>query len=585
MNRREFYKQLMSEYTFDSDKVRRAAKRSSMRALPSGGAKFLPVAAAVVLSAGVIALYSGLNRPSSPIAPPARVYTASAGRLTDARNGIEQYRDSIEVKATYLSFAEPLDYAKLQNTIDYVSDTGKIRIEALYILDGSDEVVCVTDPTQISEIRDGANAQIVGAKVSAPANLCETLAGQPEVLLVEIGLPNVTDETFVPLIVEDPDIVFTEPPVIPESTDTSDNSAWTDGSETQEPAAAVSENTESGETAAAEETSGITADTPENSEISETSPESEQVSQSSDPASEPAQTVPHDSLIELYLPGVTDAEFIGENKFIAFTKNSVGLYSIEPTDADCEIAAVTSFEIGNFRKRYSASGNSFIISGCSGDNRRTLLFLADGDKNTLEQIDISALLAEDGELVFAFYDDSSNRIIARISRPGSNSLYLINRANNETTELLCVTDDIAVLAVNGNSLYYSSTKPGQSAAVCKINVSDGTVADLFSFDGSVNFDRSDSLKNFSVNTDGDKVSYVFDSDTEKLTSPVETAHALIFRDWSSSELFDGEKYYTLIGGELLETAESDLLPAKSRRGSSEYAVHEMTEETLKIKVK
>ena len=116
MNRNEFYKQLMSEYTFDADKVRENAKRGKKRQ------KLTPLyvgmsaaAAAMVVTVGTIAM-TNLGRNDGVSLTDTGLTTLSASdRLSHALQQLEQERESSESKDFLVTFAQPLTPAQAQS--------------------------------------------------------------------------------------------------------------------------------------------------------------------------------------------------------------------------------------------------------------------------------------------------------------------------------------------------------------------------------------------------------------------------------------------------------------------------------------
>jgi len=187
--------------------------------------------------------------------------------------------------------------------------------------------------------------------------------------------------------------------------------------------------------------------------------------------------------------------------------------------------------------------------------------------------------------MFAFYDDAANRIVARVNGKGDNVFYIIDRTANKATEVLRTKDDAAILALTDSALYYSLTKSAaKSSSVCKLDFATGIAEELYIFAGAVNFDRSDNLKNFVINTTAEsgKVSQVFVIETGRLSLPVNAANALMFRNFSDTALSDGEKYYSLVLGELVETG--PLTDAPRKAGSAPFTVAEINGDKLKIKL-
>ena len=160
MNRNEFYKQLMSEYTFDADKVRENAKRGKKRQ------KLTPLyvgmsaaAAAMVVTVGTIAM-TNLGRNDGVSLTDTGLTTLSASdRLSHALQQLEQERESSESKDFLVTFAQPLTPAQAQSVL---TAGGNIPVKQLYLSDGSR----VSDADSIGGIFTGGGDQrITGAAV------------------------------------------------------------------------------------------------------------------------------------------------------------------------------------------------------------------------------------------------------------------------------------------------------------------------------------------------------------------------------------------------------------------------------------
>ena len=127
MNRNEFYKQLMSEYTFDADKVRENAKRGKKRQ------KLTPLyvgmsaaAAAMVVTVGTIAM-TNLGRNDGVSLTDTGLTTLSASdRLSHALQQLEQERESSESKYFLVTFAKPLTPAQAQRIL---TETGVSMVD------------------------------------------------------------------------------------------------------------------------------------------------------------------------------------------------------------------------------------------------------------------------------------------------------------------------------------------------------------------------------------------------------------------------------------------------------------------------
>jgi hypothetical protein len=571
----------MEEYTFDSDKVRRIAKRSSLHGFARRGVKFMPLAAAAVaFAAGIFAvsaIFAGILKNSgdgiSYVAPA----SDTVSRLSAAETALveSQKSKSVESKTLFLSFGESMTFHEMQNVFDYVSDTGNIKVEAIYLLDDNDEIICVFDPAEIETVKRDKKARIVGAKIKAPENLVEDLNSQQEIMVIEPETAKLNDESFVPLSLAD----------VADFNNSGDRSA-----DVTTPDGFDAGVTYAPETAAAVETpyEGGSRETDFENYPDEPG-ESVGETEEEPPVSsvEQPNTVPLDSFIEPGVGGVIEADFISDYGFVAITADSARLYAIEKggENSDFSVYSVAEFAVNSYRKRYSASGRSLLISGRDENKRRTRLFIADGEKGTLEQVDISSVTEEGGELAFAFYDDINGRIVMRIKGSESNLIYLIDTGTFDITRLTEYEEDTVVLALNGGALYFSLASEG-GIRVCKYGINDGSVETAYEFDASVSFDRSADLRNFTVNAEDGKTSRVFVSETETLTEPMETANAATFVPGNGGILTDGESYYIITDGKSLSKITAGEAAALSvRDASSLFSIYEITPERLKIQVK
>ena len=181
MNRNEFYKQLMSEYTFDADKVRENAKRGKKRQ------KLTPLyvgmsaaAAAMVVTVGTIAM-TNLGRNDGVSLTDTGLTTLSASdRLSHALQQLEQERESSESKDFLVTFAQPLTPAQAQSVL---TAGGNIPVKQLYLSDGSR----VSDADSIGGIFTGGGDQrITGAAVYCSGSFAAELQDNPEVFLIEV---------------------------------------------------------------------------------------------------------------------------------------------------------------------------------------------------------------------------------------------------------------------------------------------------------------------------------------------------------------------------------------------------------------
>ena len=138
MNRKDFYKEIMSQYTFDEDKIRRNAKRASSNNFLALSSRWLPLTTAAAVFVAVFGGYMLLNLGSDgggERTMPLAVRVSHEERVDDITAFEELLRDdSSALKGNiYISFSKPLTYKEFDSVLDLVaSDTGYIEIVALW---------------------------------------------------------------------------------------------------------------------------------------------------------------------------------------------------------------------------------------------------------------------------------------------------------------------------------------------------------------------------------------------------------------------------------------------------------------------
>ncbi|MCL1903176.1 MAG: hypothetical protein FWF94_02015 [Oscillospiraceae bacterium] len=508
MNKNEFYKELMKEYTFDSAKVRRSAKRSSFKVvskrwwhIPSTVA-----VAAVSLTVGLFAFFQGGSNNGNNPTPPGEIYSTGTA--------IKAASSDLGTKTLFLSFNNSITYNEMQNTFELVSDTGNIVVEALYILDGDNEVTLVKLSEDFYESGDfdsfyDDSAQIIGAKVYAPATLIDDFRHQKDVAVVKIGM---TDDDFVPYISED--------------------------------------------------------------ELFE--PEFEAPYYTEEEYEEPVFTnlpADYENSVSFNIPGIIEASFISDNKFIAFTGGAVTLYEISN---DLEIIPVSEYALHNYKKRFSVTGKSILISGTDGD--KSVLLVADAVTKSLESIDISKPVGS-GELMNAFYDDINRRIVMRVKNKDANAIYIIDRDSFGILPVPSSSHDAVILALNGNSIYFSS-----NSSVYRFDISSGVSTDLYTTLGNApSFERSADLSSFVINQNGESI--VFTVKNESFSKAAEIPNGLEFYRNSSDLLTDGMNLYKVSEEGALERFEGQPTSPERQMVSELFRILEITAESVIVLVK
>ena len=116
MNKNEFYKQLMSEYSFDADKIRENAKRgkNARQKLQPMYIGMTAAAAALVVTVGTLAAVN-LTKDNGVSLTDSGLATLSANdRVIHAIEQLEKERGSEESKDFLVNFAAPMSPAEVQ---------------------------------------------------------------------------------------------------------------------------------------------------------------------------------------------------------------------------------------------------------------------------------------------------------------------------------------------------------------------------------------------------------------------------------------------------------------------------------------
>ena len=141
MTEKEFYKELMSRYTFDHERIKRQAKRKSVKGVYSRVTAWVPTAAAaVILIAASVFIYSNFTSQMTPM-PPIDTSTVVYQRVIKSgenyKAAMNTTNDPKEEVEMFVSLNNELTINELQMAFSNASDTGDIKIQIVYDRAGS----------------------------------------------------------------------------------------------------------------------------------------------------------------------------------------------------------------------------------------------------------------------------------------------------------------------------------------------------------------------------------------------------------------------------------------------------------------
>ncbi len=181
MNEKDFYKQLMSEYSFDHDKIKKAAmgkitepakKRSPMKWISVACA-----AAAIALTVGTVAVFA----PGNPVSVTPANSVSVEDRFKLALEAYEKADLNTEEEFLYVTFMNKETPTDMQTILARADASGEIKVIEVY-LTGKD---VVSGSANIKELFSLDEENIVAVKIRCPGNFIKRLTDDRDVYLVE----------------------------------------------------------------------------------------------------------------------------------------------------------------------------------------------------------------------------------------------------------------------------------------------------------------------------------------------------------------------------------------------------------------
>ena len=536
MNKNDFYKELLSQYTFDSEKIKMNAKRQK-RGFWQSPAKLIPTvatAAAVTVTVGVFTFMAATNSDHGVSVKPETYEISAAQRLEDAEQNyrIAAYSNSslVENVDMYVSFNTPMTYNEARILFSSVSDTGDIDFVILY-----------TDNGKISaDSADSFDGKVNGLKISAPSNYYKTIQDLSAVSVVELGSENVNDDSFTPIS----NVVISE---------------------------ITSNDTQPSEITLPEEVTppqdGVTIG--DSANITDT---------------DTTYSVPTVTTIEYRVDGINDAIFINETSFVVITNTSVELNRIADGADGKEIQLISRILTDNPKISWSNDSDSLLfISGCDSDKNRNRLFLADGSENSLEELDISGI-TDGAEFGGLFYDEDSEEIVVKTYSLAKSYVYTGMMSDDGICADLSVESEqpITPLAYCDSVLYYAY-KENDAAYVHAIDTSLNEDSEIWTHEGNAKFARSDSFDTAALIFE-DK-SYIFVAQDQSFHE-TEATGTIQFSRVNSTVFSDDNGYYTLTAAGVVEiSSDTSDIYFTQPTNSVEYSVYEILADTVRIKIR
>ncbi|MCL2078016.1 MAG: hypothetical protein FWH08_06405 [Oscillospiraceae bacterium] len=582
MNKHDFYKEIMAQYTFDEEKIRRNAKRAPSTAFLMRNSKWLPLTTAAAVFVAVFGGYMLFANPDNGrFEPPPTVIGAGASHK-DRMDDIILFEEMLLSHSSslqgniFISFSKPLTYKEFDSILNLVaSDTGYIEVKSLWNGEFVDAEVAAEQQLYL-----GSDVFYSGAKVwaSVDGSLYSALSERPEFSAVERE-GRVNENNFEPLITNaSPEDVYTPATVIPPDETTAGVS-----NNIETPATVLLSDDEVPDAADVEISDVTTGDT-EN----------------------PDDVLQEDIILEIEAENVKFAEFISENNLVLLTKDQIMLYQVDlllaydnderNEQADvytCNI--VKSFDAANPKVIFTdTETGTLLITATDYFGRQTRLFIVDGIKEELVELNTSNITQgfTDVEINYAFY--SNGEIVLKAQNAYYQAIYLA-RVNdyynfNGFEKFAESQNKLIILNHDGKGFFYVREFEDGTFRVNRHFTADNSEEELdlqgLGIGGQLKFERSPDAKNFAVITESG--TYIWNNQLSALTDNTADISQVKFHRYSGNIFSDGaNRYFMLYGNEIVSVTESEaeaLALAEKPVFSSSYRLYEITAETVSIEI-
>jgi len=543
VDKRRFYKELMSEYTFDKDKILANAKKGKM-----AGRKPLPLyigmtAAAAAIIVTVSGVSIAMNLPSSsgvtynPYESRTILELSPEERIKKAHEELLKNENSSEMRDVFVTFKSPLAPPQAQGVL---ASQSNVLVNMLIMEDNSR----INTEKEIEAAFNGGTARIRGAVIRCAGYQMTQIDSSEFVDLVEVlskeDLLNLTEIAPVP----------PADPVEPDNTSKPVESNNGVGGETPD-LPVVNPN-----------------DPPKSDPITSstgTDPAPSSTGETSNPGDpiivEPQPTVPERLPSGVVLPsgaadkgayitddiGAEGAYFLTEDVFFVRTKNALRLYKWNG-----EIETLAAEQVADDVKICWISENGARLMVTSTENGvRSKMYIVDANNCTINDVKVENIV-EGGSIAGAAYNEALDILAVNVKSEGGSDIYVANlsgyQAANETLVASGLSEGAVLLAANNSAVYFSNIGLSADAASTTIyKYFEGSVTEVLKLDKLCAAVTNSAFTHaVVVGKDG---SFIFDPLTETLI-PVQGDKKISFGVSAHSLACNGG-YYTVSGGKLV----------------------------------
>lgn len=540
MTEKDFYRELMSRYALDPEKIRenalKQAKKPSWQKFaadywkPAAG-----VAAAVALTVSAVGYMNARSSGPDIKVDPASALSA-AQRLSEAEQNYFNLQSSENRTVNmYITFREPVSCNDMVMAFSGIADVGEIDYDAIYL---SSDTIRGTDEIAGYKAAHGDERTVAAVKISTLSMYYRSIQDLSSVYLAEMGSDEINDDTFCPITVEDND------PLINDQYYVTTTAAETTVPVTTTPFSFDSEKTtDEISTPAIGESADNASDTlkpPATSEADdpeEEYPEDDEEFEEPDETADATQETAPETTAEIPANEITSTTYYGSDvgllteiyelnvsnsietvvsgdNAVVLTKNGVYLYTLGGVIRD---QSGSSAELNSPKIAFKGE-NTIIITGCGASGVRNLISVVDLLNNELHTYDVSANLGV-SELGTIHYSTAQDKYFVKAISETSSFIYEVQISSETGIQFRPLIEAQAPVSVAGcknNALYLTTLDTVTGTKLYSFDMSTGDMAELAAFGHTMKIRRGDDFESFALISDTDK--YIFDANRGMLIS-------------------------------------------------------------------
>lgn len=503
MNRNDFYKELMTEYALDPEKIRmnaikQAKKPAWQKAVSTYWKPAVGAAAAVAVTVAGVSYTTQSSAPDIKIAPE-EALSASQRLIEAEQDYFNQNREEKAYCNMYVTFMDAVSYNDIIFALSGVNDSGEIELCSLYLNSGK---VYKGDKAMEYGLECPDEKAIVAAKINLPSVYYRDIQDLYIVYLTELGSDEINDSTFTPIVVEDRDplesdhlsVTTTAVEQVPVTTTSFffETTTTTTTVKEEKPVIGVSSNESTTIPPASSDT------TEDEEEFAEEIVEA--VTTTTAVSTTPLETTTTyyrgdvgllTEIYELNVQNSLETRIFGSSA-VVLTKNSAYLFSLGGFSS----GSGQEIELSNPKFAHSDE-NSVILTGCGADGLRDVLCVIDLNSGYVFTYDASANIGGN-EIGSIQHSGEPGKYFIKVL---SSDRTLVYEAYVTTTvtfrPLFELNAPVSLAGYNNGDLYFTANE-SETTTLYKFDCTDGTSAGLAIFNGAVKLRRGIDFSSFAI---------------------------------------------------------------------------------------